>query len=49
MSPDNWLRLRRRWELSHLAGAGLQLLGLGLLFVAVLVRGRRYTMRSYFY
>jgi len=49
VSPDNWVELRRRWEFSHAAGAALQLLGLSLLFIAVLNRGRRYQMRSYYY
>ena len=49
VSPDNWAELRRRWEFSHAAGAALQLLGFSLLVIAVLNRGRRYQMRSYYY
>ena len=49
VSPDNWARLRLQWEFSHAAGAALQVLGLSLLFIAVLNRGRRYLMRSYYY
>jgi len=49
VSPDNWHKLRLRWELSHALGAFFQLLGFCLLVVAVLLRGRRYTVRSYFY
>ena len=47
--PDNWDGLRRRWEYSHAAGATLQLAGFCLLSLAVLLRGRRHTVRSYFY
>jgi hypothetical protein len=47
--PDNWDGLRRRWEYSHAAGATLQLAGFCLLALAVVLRGRRYTVRSYFY
>lgn len=47
--PANWTELRLRWEYSHAAGAALQLLGLCLLFAAVLVRGRRYARRDYYY
>jgi hypothetical protein len=47
--PDNWDGLRRRWEYSHAAGATLQLAGFCLLALAVLLRGRRHTVRSYFY
>lgn len=49
VSPDDWAKLRLRWEFSHAAGAALQVLGLSLLFIAVLNRGRRYQMRSYYY
>ena len=49
IAPDNWAKLRLRWEFSHAAGAALQVLGLSLLFIAVLNRGRRYQMRSYYY
>ena len=49
VSPDNWARLRLQWEISHAAGAALQVLGLSLLFIAALNRGRRYLMRRYYY
>ena len=49
VSPDNWAKLRLQWEFSHAAGTALQLLGISLLFIAVLNRGRRYQMRSYYY
>ncbi len=49
VAPDNWAKLRLQWEFSHAAGAALQVLGLSLLFIAVLNRGRRYLMRSYYY
>ena len=49
IAPDNWAKLRLRWEFSHAAGAALQVLGLSLLFIAVLNRGRRHQMRSYYY
>lgn len=49
VSPHNWATLRLRWEFSHAAGAALQVLGLILLFIAVLNRSRRYQMRSYYY
>ena len=49
VAPDNWHTLRLRWELSHALGAILQLLGFYLLVIAVPLRGRRYTVRSYFY
>src|SRR5262249_46460259 len=35
VQPDNWEGLRRRWEYSHLAGAGLQFLSMVSLIVAV--------------
>lgn len=47
--PGNWADLRRQWEYSHAAGAALQLVGLCLLFVAILIRGRRYAVRGYYY
>jgi hypothetical protein len=37
--PENWPVLRNRWEYSHAAGAGLQLIALVSLILA-LVRGR---------
>lgn len=43
LKPENWLQLRSQWEYSHLAGAGLQILALAALIVAVLVRDRRRT------
>jgi hypothetical protein len=49
VAPDNWEELRRRWEYSHAAGATLQLSGFCLLALAVLLRGRRHTVRSYSY
>ena len=33
--PDDWMRLRDRWEYSHVARAGLSMLGLLLLLTAV--------------
>jgi hypothetical protein len=38
VQPDNWEQLRRRWEYSHLVGAGLQLLALASLVIAVVSR-----------
>lgn len=38
MSPDNWQALRAQWEYSHLAGAGLQLLAMMALVLALLRR-----------
>jgi hypothetical protein len=38
VKPDNWQALRRNWEYSHAAGAGLQLIGLCALFVGALRR-----------
>lgn len=35
---DNWVQLRRQWEYSHLAGAGLQVLAMACLIVAVVSR-----------
>jgi hypothetical protein len=35
IQPDDWLRLRDRWEYSHVARAGLSMLGLLLLLIAV--------------
>jgi hypothetical protein len=49
VAPDNWAGLRRQWEFSHAAGAALQLASFCLLALAVLLRGRRHTVRSYFY
>jgi len=34
--PPNWKLLRRQWEFSHAAGAGLQLLAVSALIVAAL-------------
>ncbi|MPZ33787.1 MAG: DUF1772 domain-containing protein [Rhodospirillales bacterium] len=39
--PDNWDRLRWRWEYSHAAGAAFQLLGFCLLVLAVVMRERQ--------
>jgi hypothetical protein len=36
--PDDWEKLRRNWEYSHLAGAGLQLVGIACLTVAIMAR-----------
>lgn len=47
--PDDWERLRVRWEFSHAAGALLQLLGFCLLVGATLARGRRHSLRSYYF
>lgn len=47
--PENWAALRLRWELSHAGGAALQLLGLCLLFAAILIRGRHRARRDYYY
>jgi hypothetical protein len=38
VQTENWERLRRQWEYSHLAGAGLQLLAIMSLVIAVLAR-----------
>lgn len=38
--PDNWNALRAQWEYSHLAGAGLQVLTMSALVLAVLARVR---------
>ncbi len=38
MQPDDWERLRREWESSHLAGALFQTLAMAALIVAVLRR-----------
>jgi len=38
VQTDNWMRLRRMWEYSHLAGAGLQVLAMACLIVAVMSR-----------
>jgi hypothetical protein len=48
LKPDDWEKLRRQWEFSHVAGAAFQVLGLALLITAVLTRGRRH-LRSYYY
>jgi hypothetical protein len=39
--PDLWMRLRMRWELGHVAGFVVQLLGLSALFWSVLVETPR--------
>lgn len=46
--PNDWEKLRLQWEFSHAAGAAFQLLGLILLIIAVLSRGRRH-LRSHYY
>jgi hypothetical protein len=38
--PEEWESLRRRWEYSHLAGAGFQVLAMSALIVAALARTR---------
>jgi hypothetical protein len=38
VQTENWEKLRRQWEYSHLAGAGLQLLAVVSLVIAVLAR-----------
>ncbi len=38
--PPNWEALRRQWEFSHAAGAGLQLLAMSFLIIAALESGR---------
>jgi hypothetical protein len=38
--PDHWMDLRRRWEYSHAASAGLNLLALIAAFLAVLPADR---------
>jgi hypothetical protein len=38
VQTDDWVRLRRMWEYSHLAGAGLQVLAMACLIVAVMSR-----------
>lgn len=38
MQPDDWERLRREWEYSHLAGAVFQTLAMASLILAVLRR-----------
>lgn len=38
VQPDDWERLRREWEYSHLAGAGLQFICVVGLIVAVMMR-----------
>jgi hypothetical protein len=38
VQPDDWQALRRQWEYSHLAGAGLQALAMASLIVAALAR-----------
>ena len=39
MLPENWMELRRQWEYSHAAGAGLNLAALVTLILSVLTRG----------
>ncbi len=48
MQPNQWERLRRQWEYSHLAGADLQLLAMASLIVAVVSRLPT-RKRAYFY
>jgi hypothetical protein len=48
VQPEDWEKLRLQWEFSHAAGAAFQLLGLALLIIAVLIRGRRH-LRGYYY
>lgn len=36
--PDNWTRLRNRWEYSHAVGAFFQVLTASSLFIAALTR-----------
>jgi len=38
--PEEWESLRRRWEYSHLAGAGFQVLAMSALIVSTLARTR---------
>jgi hypothetical protein len=38
--PENWQELRRRWEYSHAAGAGMQLVAMCALILAALRTGR---------
>ena len=38
--PDNWDALRRAWEYSHAAGAGLQILAMAALILALLARAQ---------
>jgi hypothetical protein len=49
MLPPNWSELRMRWELSHAASAGLNLLAMTFLISSLLERaspdGRRYIRR----
>lgn len=40
VQPDDWQALRRQWEYSHLAGAGLQGFAMASLIVAVLGRDK---------
>jgi hypothetical protein len=48
VQTDDWMHLRRMWEYSHLAGTGLQVLGMACLIVAVMSRpaGRKRTDRT---
>jgi hypothetical protein len=39
--PQAWESLRARWEYSHAAGAGFQVLAMSALIVALLARARR--------
>ncbi len=49
VQTDDWMRLRRMWEYSHLAGAGLQVLALTCLIAAVMSRlpGRKRNYHTY--
>jgi hypothetical protein len=38
VQPETWQALRRQWEYSHLAGAGLQAVAMASLIVAALAR-----------
>lgn len=49
VQTDDWVRLRRQWEFSHLAGAGLQVLAMACLIIAVASRlPRRQRRYNYF-
>ncbi|MFN7949797.1 MAG: DUF1772 domain-containing protein [Blastocatellia bacterium] len=40
--PDNWQSLRTRWEYSHAAGAGLNLIALSAVIISVLTQKTDY-------
>lgn len=48
VQTDNWAKLRQLWEYSHAAGAGLQLLAMTCLIIAVVSRLPT-RKRSYYY